>query len=93
VDSYDRDTSEAEEEDQSLSAEARKRKANDKDLVRRPQKKAKLTVGQYEDTEKNRLSSAKINKLCEILDTIRRNDPTEKSIVFSQVSCLDSPIN
>ena len=30
-------------------------------------------------------SSAKINKLCEILEAIRANDPTDKVIVFSQV--------
>jgi len=35
------------------------------------------------------ISSAKIEKLCEILELIRANDPFEKVIVFSQVSGLE----
>ena len=36
------------------------------------------------------VSAAKINKLCEILEQIRANDPTEKVIVFSQVSSRET---
>lgn len=38
-------------------------------------------------------SSAKIDKLCEILESIREKDPSEKVIVFSQVSHIDCVAN
>jgi hypothetical protein len=38
-------------------------------------------------------SSAKIDKLCKILESIREKDPSEKVIVFSQVSYADGVTN
>ena len=38
-------------------------------------------------------SSAKIDKLCEIIESIREKDPSEKVIVFSQVSHAEGVAN
>jgi hypothetical protein len=83
VDSYDGETSEAEEDDEWLFAEDRKRKGKNKDLAKTSRKKKKAVIEEPEDW----ISSAKITKLCDILESIRTNDPTEKVIIFSQVSC------
>ena len=62
----------------------RKRKRGEKG---RPRKRAKrLETDDW-------ISSAKIEKLCEILELIRANDPFEKVIVFSQVSGLEGLAN
>jgi SNF2 family DNA or RNA helicase len=62
-----------------LFADDRKRKAKEpKDKIvkkRRPHKADLIT---------DWITSAKIDKLCEILEAVRQNDPTEKVIVFSQ---------
>ena len=83
ADSYDGSASEAEEDDEWLFAEDRKRKGKGKEpATKKPRKKAKPVEDEdMEDWE----SSAKIDKLCEILESIRANNPTDKVIVFSQV--------
>ena len=83
VDSYDGSASEAEEDDEWLFAEDRKRKGKGKEPAKKkPRKKVKPVEDEdMEDWE----SSAKIDKLCEILEAVRANDPTDKVIVFSQV--------
>jgi hypothetical protein len=83
ADSYDGSASEAEEDDEWLFAEDRKRKGKGKEPAKKkPRKKVKPVEDEdMEDWE----SSAKIDKLCEILEAVRANDPTDKVIVFSQV--------
>ena len=83
VDSSDESASEAEEDGEWLFAEDRKRKARVKEPRKVSRKKIKPQV---EENVDDLASSAKIKKLCEILEKIRTNDPTEKVIVFSQVS-------
>jgi SNF2 family DNA or RNA helicase len=62
-----------------LFADDRKRKAKDpKDKVVKKRKPHKA------DLITDWITSAKIDKLCEILEAVRRDDPTEKVIVFSQ---------
>ena len=83
VDSYDGSASEAEEDDEWLFSDARKRKGNGKrPETKKSRKKAKAVEDEDMDDWE---SSAKIDKLCEILEAIRANDPNEKVIVFSQV--------
>jgi SNF2 family DNA or RNA helicase len=76
----DEEESEA-EEDWSLDDD-RKRKGKGKEPEHKVKsyKKSKVVM----DEEEEWTSSAKIDKLCEILDDVRRKDPTEKVIVFSQ---------
>jgi hypothetical protein len=83
VDSYDGSASEAEEDDEWLFAEDRKRKGKGKEPAKASRKKKKSVI---EEEPEDWISSAKITKLCDILESIRTNDPTEKVIVFSQVS-------
>ncbi len=83
ADSYDGSASEAEEDDDWLFAEDRKRKGKGKDPAKESRKKKKHVV---EEEPEDWISSAKIIKLCDILESIRTIDPTEKVIVFSQVS-------
>jgi hypothetical protein len=59
---------------------ARKRKGGDEGKPRKRGKRLEMD---------DWTSSAKIDKLCEILESIRSKDPFEKVIVFSQVSRLD----
>ena len=82
ADSYDEDASETEEDDDWLFAEDRKRKSKSKEPAKTSRKKKKAVIEEHEDW----ISSAKVTKLCDILESIRTNDPTEKVIVFSQVS-------
>ena len=79
-DASDETVSELEEDDEWLFAEERKRRAKNKERVKKPCKKHKRM-----EEIPDRVSSAKVDKLCQILETIRTNDPTEKVIVFSQV--------
>jgi len=83
ADSYEGSASEAEEDDEWLFAEDRKRKGKGKEpATKKSRKKPKPVEDEdMEDWE----SSAKIDKLCEILEAVRANDPNEKVIVFSQV--------
>lgn len=77
-DNEDGNTSETEEDDGRVFMDNRKRKGN----VKEPaicRKKAKI-AGKNDWT-----TSAKIEKLCEILESVRAEDPGEKVIVFSQV--------
>jgi hypothetical protein len=83
VDSYDGSASEAEEDHDWLFADDRKRKGKGKEPATKKSRKKHKPV-EDEDME-DWESSAKIDKLCEILEDIRANDPTEKVIVFSQV--------
>lgn len=62
----------------------RKRKIGDEGRARKRAKR--LEMDEW-------ISSAKIEKLCEILELTRANDPLEKVIVFSQVSGLESLTN
>src|SRR5579871_3603287 len=73
------------EEDWSLDDE-RKRKGKGKEPAHKVKssKKAKPV----DEEELDWVSSAKIEKLCEILDRIRANDPSEKVIVFSQFTAF-----
>lgn len=64
-----------------LFADDRKRKANHKESKDKAAKKHKPHKA---DLITDWITSAKIDKLCEILENIRRGDPTEKAIVFSQ---------
>ena len=91
ADSYYGSASEAEEDDEWLFAEDRKRKGTGKEAVtKKPRKKFKpIEDKEIEDWE----SSAKIDKLCEILESIRANDPAEKVIVFSQVLPITNSID
>ena len=83
VDSYDGSASEAEEDDEWLFSDARKRKGKGKQPeTKKSRKKAKPVEDEDMDDWE---SSAKVDKLCEILEAIRANDPNEKVIVFSQV--------
>lgn len=82
MDSYDGSASEAEEDDEWLFAEDRKRKVKGKEPAKNSRKKVKPVV---EEEDEDWISSAKIAKLCDILENIRANDPAEKVIVFSQV--------
>jgi hypothetical protein len=81
VDSYDGSITEEEDDGEWLFAEDRKRKGKGKGPAKTSRKKIKPVVEDVEDWA----SSAKIEKLCEILENIRNNDPSEKVIVFSQV--------
>ena len=83
MDSYDGSASEAEEDDEWLFSDDRKRKGKGKESAKSSRKKVKSVVEEEVD---DWVSSAKISKLCDILESIRANDPTEKVIVFSQVS-------
>ena len=77
-DGLDGNTSETEEDDGCVFMDNRKRKRNvkEQEIYR---KKAKI-AGRNDWT-----TSAKIEKLCEILESARAKDPGEKVIVFSQV--------
>lgn len=81
MDSYDSSASEAEEEDEWLFADDRKRKGKGKQPAKQSRKKAKPEA----ELEEDPISSAKVDKLCEILEDLRNRDPLEKVIVFSQV--------
>lgn len=83
VDSYDGSASEAEEDDDFLFAEDRKRKGKGKEPAKNSSRKKIRPV--VEEEINDWVSSAKIAKLCDILENIRANDPTEKVIIFSQV--------
>jgi hypothetical protein len=76
--------SEIEEDDASewLFSEDRKRKGREKEVTKRKPKK--ITTKRVVDDE-DWTTSAKIEKLSEILREIRSNDAKEKVIVFSQV--------
>jgi len=76
-DSYDGSSSEAEEDDEWLFADERKRKGK-QPAQSRKKKRA------IEDDEVDWVTSAKVEKLCEILESVRTKDPSEKVIVFSQ---------
>jgi len=82
-DSYDGSASESEEDDEWLFSDNRKRKGKGKEPAK-SRKKAR-SVPREEDWA----TSAKIEKLCEILEGVREKDPSEKVIVFSQVSQLN----
>lgn len=82
MDSYDGSASEAEEESEWLFADDRKRKGKGKENLKKSRKKAKPVV----EPEDDWISSAKVDKLCEILEGVRARDPSEKVIVFSQVN-------
>ena len=69
------------EEDWSLEDD-RKRKGKGKESAHQV-KSYKRSKAKFEEDEEW-TSSAKIDKLCEILDGIRAKDPSEKVIVFSQ---------
>ena len=69
------------EEDWSLEDD-RKRKGKGKEPAHKV-KSYKRSKAKFEEDEEW-TSSAKIDKLCEILDGIRAKDPSEKVIVFSQ---------
>jgi len=69
------------EEDWSLEDD-RKRKGKGKESAHKV-KSYKRSKAKFEEDEEW-TSSAKIDKLCEILDGIRAKDPSEKVIVFSQ---------
>lgn len=88
MDSYDGSASEAEEDDEWLFAEDRKRKGKGKERAKKASRKKIKPV--VEEEVDDWVSSAKIAKLCDILENVRANDPTEKVIVFSQVSVLRS---
>jgi len=64
-----------------LFTDDRKRKANQKGSKDKAAKKRKSHKA---DLITDWITSAKIDKLCEILENIRREDPAEKAIVFSQ---------
>jgi len=66
------------EEDWSLD-EDRKRKGKEPAHTMKAAKRQRPM-----EEEPDWVSSAKIDKLCEILDSVRENDPREKVIVFSQ---------
>lgn len=83
ADSYDGSASEAEEDDEWLFAEDRKRKGKGREPAKSSRKKQKALI---EEEPEDWVSSAKVTKLCDILESIRANNPTEKVIVFSQVS-------
>lgn len=74
----DEDSESEAEEDWSLDGD-RKRKGKEPAHEMKAAKKQRPVV---EDPDW--VSAAKIEKLCEILDGIRDNDPSEKVIVFSQ---------
>jgi hypothetical protein len=80
ADSYDGSASEAEEDDEWLFADERKRKG--KQPAKAARKKKKPVI---EEDDEDWVTSAKVDKLCEILEGVRANDPAEKVIVFSQV--------
>ena len=80
-DSYMGSASEADEDDEWLFAEERKRKGKGREYTEKKSRKRAKPVVEEEDW----ITSAKIEKLCEILEGIRTNDPHEKIIIFSQV--------
>lgn len=82
LDSYNGSASEAEEDNDWLFADDRKRKGKGKEPAAKSRKKTKPVL----DPEEDWISSAKVDKLCEILEAVRARDPSEKVIVFSQVS-------
>jgi hypothetical protein len=84
MDSYDGSASEAEEDNDWLFAEDRKRKGKGKEPAKKSHKRTKPLVEPEEDW----ISSAKVDKLCEILEAVRARDPSDKVIVFSQVHHL-----
>ena len=59
----------------------RKRKGKEKESDRIPRCRKKVVP----ENDEKWVTAAKIDKLCEILDQIRTNNPLEKVIVFSQV--------
>jgi hypothetical protein len=81
------DEAEASDDDDDTDDEDLELPANRKRKGKEPTKprQAKLQRKFEHISEEGWESAAKINKLCEILDQIRTNDPTEKVIVFSQV--------
>ena len=79
-DSYDGSASEAEEDDEWLFADERKRKGKQPAKSRKKHKKPLM-----EEEEEDWVTSAKVEKLCEILEGVRAKDPSDKVIVFSQV--------
>jgi hypothetical protein len=82
VDSYDGSASEAEEDDDWLFADERKRKSKGKE----PAKKSRKKHRPAEEEDEDWITSSKVDKLCEILEGVRAKDPSDKVIVFSQVS-------
>jgi hypothetical protein len=82
MDSYDGSASEAEEETDWLFGDDRKRKGKGKETAKKPRKRTKPLV---DPEDEDWISSAKVDKLCEILEAVRARDPSEKVIVFSQV--------
>lgn len=82
VDSYDGSASEAEEDDDFLFQDDRKRKGKRKEPATKSRKRPRPASEEDEDW----VTSAKVDKLCEILEGVRAKDPSEKVIVFSQVS-------
>lgn len=81
MDSYDGSASEAEEDDDWLFQDDRKRKGKGKEAATKSRKKPRHAPEEDEDW----VTSAKVDKLCEILEGVRAKDPSEKIIVFSQV--------
>jgi len=80
---------EAEEDDEDdgdwLYSGDRKRKHKGKEPAKKYQRKPKKDKEEEMEDGVDFVSAAKIEKLCEILEQIRVNDPSEKVIVFSQV--------
>jgi hypothetical protein len=79
VDSFDGSASEAEEDDEWLFADERKRKG------KQPAKARKKKKQVIEEEVEDWVTSAKVDKLCEILESVRATDASDKVIVFSQV--------
>jgi hypothetical protein len=77
----DGNANDADDDDEWVLIEGRKRKRKDNELEEN-YGKARSDV---EEMMGAWISSVKIEKLCEILEAIRINDPSEKVIVFSQV--------
>src|SRR5579859_5569922 len=82
MDSYDGSASEAEEDNEWLFSDERKRKAKGKESAKASRKKRPPII------DDDWTTSAKVDKLCEILVSVRDKAPTEKVIVFSQVNDL-----
>lgn len=68
-----------------LFAADRKRKAT---ITKSKDKAAKKRKPNGPHSITNRITSAKIDKLCEILEMIHREDPAEKVVVFSQFTAF-----
>jgi|SRR5271156_1044503 len=78
------ETEEDDDEDWLYSGD-RKRKHKGKEPAKKAQRKSKKEEKEELEAGVDFVSAAKIEKLCEILEQIRVNDPSEKVIVFSQV--------